>query len=124
MTYASWQPRYRVTTIAPGKLDLLVVTLIDGRRAALCAVTEYDEALAKARAFGAEHQCQIKVLPLTGPEARQFLDWTDDAPLPSPGPGEREGWIAQLMTIARDSPEPGAGADAFDLLKQMGVITT
>lgn len=36
MTYASWEPRYRVTTVHPGKLDLFVVTLIDGKRATPC----------------------------------------------------------------------------------------
>lgn len=36
MTYVSWEPRYRVTTVHPGKLDLFVVTLIDGKRATPC----------------------------------------------------------------------------------------
>ena len=122
MTYASWQPRYRVETIAPGKLDLLVVTLINGKRAALCSVLDYDAALAKARAFGKDHRCQIKVLSLTGPEARNFFNWSDDD-LPPEATDERKAAIDQLLAIARDSNDTDARQDAFDLLNDLGVIT-
>ena len=123
MTYASWQPRYQVTTIEPGKLDLLVVTLIDGKRAALCSVLDYDAALAKARAFAAEHQCQIKVLPLTGPEARHFLDLKPDDPPTDIDPVLRAEMVERLLTVARESNDPDARRDAHDLLTEWGVIS-
>jgi hypothetical protein len=123
MTYASWEPRYRVASIEPGKLDLLVVTLIDGKRAALCSVLDYDAAVAKARAFAAEHQCQIKVLPLTGPEARNFLDLTPDDPPSELDPVMRAEMVECLLTVARDSSDSDARRDAHDLLTEWGVIS-
>ena len=123
MTYASWEPRHRVTTIEPGKLDLLVVTLIDGKRAALCSVLDYEAAVAKARAFAAEHQCQIKVLPLTGLEARHFLNLTLDDPPSELDPVLRAEMVKRLLTIARDSPDSDARRDAHDLLTEWGVIS-
>jgi hypothetical protein len=74
MTYAAWEPRHRLTTIRPGKWDLFVLTLIDGKQAGLDPATDYDTALAKAQAFHRNHPCQIKVLPMTGVELRNLLD--------------------------------------------------
>ena len=73
MTHASWEPRYRITTVAPGKWDLFVLTLIDGKRASIDPVTDYEIALARARAFHRDNQAQIKVLPMTGPEVCNLL---------------------------------------------------
>lgn len=123
MTYASWEPRHRVTTVAPGKLDLFVLTLVDGARGALDPVTDYDAALARARDFQRDHKCQVKVLPLTGAEARNLLGIT--APeRPQPMDATDVSLIRDtLLTVARDGSDPEARADAIDLLTTMGVVT-
>jgi hypothetical protein len=122
MTYTSWERRHRVSTIRPGKLDLFVVTLIEGRRASIHSIMDYDLALARAEDFHGQHPCQIKVLPMTGGEARNFLGINlPDHPQPVDA-NERQRLIATLKQIARDSAEPDARRDAFDLLTEMGVM--
>lgn len=122
MTYASWKPRHRCTTVAPGKLDLFVLTLVDGARAALDPVTDYDAALARARAFHRDHQCQVKVLPLTGAEARNLLGIT--APeRPQPMDAADLGLLRDTLTdVVRNSGDGDARADALALLTDMGVV--
>lgn len=122
MTYATWESRYRVTTVAPGKLDLFVVTFIDGRRAGIDPITGYDAALAKADAFLREHRCQIKVLPMTGPEVRNLLGISlPEHPEPMDA-AVRQQIVGTLTQIARESSDADARADAFDLLSDMGVL--
>lgn len=122
MTYASWEPRYRVTTVHPGKLDLFVVTLIDGKRATLAPVTEYESALAKARAFQRDHPCQIKVLPMTGPEVRNFLGLDlPERPVPIDAAVLQQ-ITDTLLHVARESNDPDARADALALLTDLGEV--
>lgn len=122
MTYTAWQPRHRVTTIAPGKLDLFAVTLIDGRRGSIDPITEYAAALARADAFARDRRCQIKVLPMTGPEVRNLLG----VKLPDhhePMDAElRQQTIATLKQVASEGTDPDARADALALLADMGVL--
>jgi hypothetical protein len=111
-----------VTTVAPGKLDLFVVTFIDGRRAAVEPITEYEAAVAKARAFLREHQCQIKVLPMTGTEACNLLGI---APPEEPAPNDialRQEMVATLMRVARESTDADARGDALDLLASISAV--
>lgn len=122
MTYASWEPRHRVTTIAPGKLDVFVVTLIDGRRAALQPVTEYDAALAKARAFGRDNRCQVKVLALTATEARNLLALAPGAAPGTDDDADRRLLVNTLLLVAREGEDPDARREAIDLLTQMGAL--
>lgn len=122
MTYASWEPRYRVTTIKPGKLDLFTITLIDGKRASVDPIDRYHSALAKAEAFLRDHQCQIKVLPVTGVEVRNMLGI--DAP-DHPEPMDaalRQQMVDMLSEVVRDSSDGDARRDALDLLREMGVM--
>ena len=122
MTYASWNPRHRVTTISPGKLDLFVLTFVDGKQAAIDPITGYDAALAKARAFHRDHPCQIKVLPVTGPEVCNLLG-IEMPDRPEPMDAElREQFVATLTQIVRDSPDAEARRDAMDLLTELGSL--
>lgn len=122
MTYASWNRRYRVTTIQPGKLDLFVVTFIDGQRATIDPITDYEAALAKARSFHGERRCQIKVLPMTGPEVRNLLGIDlPDHPEPVDA-AVRQMMVEMLIQVARDSNDADARADALKLLAEMGVL--
>lgn len=122
MTYAAWGPRHRVTTVAPGKLDLFVLTLVDGRRATIDSVMEYDAALVRAHAFLREHPCQIKVLPMTGPEMFNMLG-IQRPECPQPIDAELfRATVERLKQIMRDSNDPDARADALALLTDMGVV--
>lgn len=122
MTYASWEPRHRVTTIRPGKLDLFVVTFIDGKRATIDPVTGYDAALAKADAFNRDHRCQIKVLPMTGTEVRTLLGiHLREHPEPMEV-AVRQQLLDTLMQVARESSDADAREDAVALLGDMGVL--
>ena len=122
MTYASWGPRHRVTTISPGKLDLFVVTLIDGLRAQLGPITDYDAALARAEEFHRDHPCQIKVLPVTGAEVRNLLGIKlPDHPEPMDA-ALRQQFVATLTQITRENSDGDARRDAFDLLEDLGVL--
>ncbi len=122
MSYLSWEPRHRVTTISPGKLDLFVATFIDGKRATIDPITEYEAALTKAEAFLREHRCQIKVLPMTGEEVRNFLGISlPDHPEPMDA-DVRQQVIDTLMQVAREGSDPDARRDALELLTEMGVI--
>ena len=122
MTYASWEPRHRCTTVAPGKLDLFVVTFIDGKRGIIGPITDYDAALAKAQGFHRDHPCQIKVLPMTGTELFNLFGIVPPKH-PEPLDAElRQQLIDTLMGVARESADGDARADAFKLLSKMGVI--
>lgn len=123
MSYAAWEPRHRLTTIRPGKWDLFVLTLIDGKQAGIAPVTDYDAALAKAQAFHAKHPCQIKVLPLTGVELRNLFGITlPDRPKPIDAEVVQE-ITDTLMQVARESSDPDARSDAMQMLAEMGVVT-
>ncbi len=122
MTYASWDRRHRVTTIKPGKLDLFAVTFIDGKRATIDPITDYEAALVKAEDFLRDHRCQIKVLPMTGPEVRNLLGiQLPDHPEPIDA-DVRKLVIDTLTQVARGGSDPDARSDAFELLTDMGVI--
>ena len=122
MTYASWEPRFRVTTILPGKLDLFVVTFIDGVRATIDPITDYEAALAKARLFHGERRCQIKVLPMTGEEVRNLLGIKlPDHPEPVDA-AVRQMMVETLMQVARNSNDADARTDALNLLADLGVL--
>lgn len=124
MTYASWGPRHRLTTVHPGKLDLFVITLIDGRRASIDPVTDYDVALARAQAFHRGQQCQIKVLPLTGPEVRNLLGINlPNRPKPMDA-AVRQQIIDTLTQVVRASSDQDARVDALQMLADLGVPTS
>ncbi len=122
MTYASWEPRYRCTTMAPGKLDLFVLTLVDGRRGHIDPVTDYEAALERARGFHGQHPCQIKVLPMTGPELCNYLGLSlPEHPQPVDAAIQQE-MINTLLRVARESNDADARADALDQLIELGKV--
>ena len=123
MSWASWEPRHRITTVTPGKWDLFIATLIDGKLASIAPVTDYDAALAKAQAFHRDHKCQVKVLPLTGVELRNLFGIAlPDRPKPIDAEVVQE-ITDTLMQVARESSDPDARTDALQLLAELGVVT-
>jgi hypothetical protein len=124
MTYSGWEPRHRVTTISPGKLDLFVVTLVEGKRVCIDTVMDYEVALARAQAFHSNHPCQIKVLPLTGGETCNMLGIRrPDHPEPM-NTEIRKLLIDRLTHIVRESNDSDARRDGFDLLIDMGAFAS
>lgn len=123
MTYTSWERRHRVTSVEPGKLNLFVLTLVDGKRAALDPIIDYDAALAKARAFYRDRPCQIKVLPLTGAEARNMLGITVPDDLQPTDAADLRLIRDTLTDVLRNTGDPDARADALALLTEIGVVT-
>ena len=85
-------------------------------------ITAYDAAVAKAHAFHRDHPCQIKVLPVTGPEARNLLGIS----LPErPQPMDvevRQQIVTTLTDVATNSSDCDARRDAISLLREMGVL--
>lgn len=122
MTYTSWESRHRCTAVAPGKLDLFVLTLVEGRRVNIDPVTEYDAALRRARAFHRDHRCQVKMLPMTGAELRNYLGMSlPEHPQPVDAADFQE-MVNTLQQVARDSSDADARADALDLLAELGKV--
>ena len=124
MTYTGWERRHRVTTITPGKLDLFVVTFVEGKRAHVDNVYEYEIALDRARAFHRDNPCQIKVVPLTGTE---FCNMFGIKPAASPEPldqATRALLVGRLTEVACKSADADARTDAVALLKQMGELAS
>ena len=60
MTYAAWERRHRCLTMAPGKLDLFVLTLVEGKLGALDSVLDYDAALERARVFHRDNRVRSR----------------------------------------------------------------
>lgn len=122
MTYPSWEPRHRLTMIAPGKLDVFVLTLVNGKRAHIDAVCDYDVAVDRARAFHRDNPCQVKVLPLTGGELRNLLG----TPVPNkPQPiddATHQLIVSTITDVAANSSGTDARRDALALLREMGVL--
>lgn len=122
MTYAAWGPRHRVTTVAPGKLDTFVLVLVNGKPVKLHPVMEYEDALARARAFHRNHPCQMKVLPMTGEELFNLLGITRPTRPQPMDADDQMLMVTTLKSILRDSADPDARADALALLTDMGVV--
>lgn len=122
MTYAAWGPRHRCTTIAPGKLDLFVVTLVEGKLGALDTVMDYEAALERAREFHRDNPCQIKVLPMSGEELRNYLGIELPKTQRPMTEAEREMVHGKLTGILRDSNDADTRADALDLLSELGMV--
>ena len=120
MMYSSWVPRNWITTIRRGKSDLYILTLIDGKCAALEPVMRYQDALEKAQSFHRDHPCQIKVLPVSGPELRNLLGIMPAEPPEPMDPALRQEMVAALKSVVRDGSDPDARRDAFELLQQWG----
>jgi hypothetical protein len=122
MTYTAWERRHRVTTIMPGKSDLFVVTFVEGKRAHVDNIYDYDVALERARAFHQDHPCQIKVIPLSGPEFCNMFG-IEKAASPEPMDEATRGLlVARLTDIVCNSADRDARTDAVALLKQFGEL--
>ena len=121
MTHAGW-PFTGFFTTRPGKLDLFVLTLIDGEIVSVEAIMDYDAALTRAQAVHRSRDCRIKVLPV---KAEVVFNLFGIEPPDRPEPVDaavREQMVSRLVQIARKSRDRGARIEAASLLEDMGVL--
>jgi hypothetical protein len=121
MNRAAW-PFSGFYTTRPGKMDLFVLTLIDGEIVRIEGILDYDEAVTRAQALHRERDCQIKVLPVTGQVAFNLFG-IEPPEHPEPmDPVLRRRFEKTVSRIARRSVDRGARIDAAELLRTMGVM--
>lgn len=78
--------------------------------------------MAKARAFQRKHPYQIKVLPRTGPEVRNFVGLDlPERPVPIDAAVLQQ-ITDTLLHVVRESNDPDARADALGLLTDLGEV--
>lgn len=119
---SSWVPIDRVVTAEPGPRDVCVVTFIEGVRAAINLVTEYEQARAKAIAFAKETKRPVKLLPVT---ARELMGFMHVKPSELFGPSADDAEMRQLVVSTcrealRECNDASVRREAFDLLVNMG----
>ena len=122
MTQIGWERRHRVTTIRPGKSDLFVVTFVEGKRAHVDPIYDYEVAVERATAFHRDHPGQIKVIPLSGPEFRNMFG-IEVATSPEPlDDATRQLVVSTLTDVAGTSNDGDVRQDALTLLSEMGAL--
>ncbi len=125
--YASWRPIYRAMCPDPGPRDLFAVILIDGKRAGLQNIGDFDEyeklSLAAAR-LAEQHKCQVKVLPMNGGELLNFFGIQPAAPQPieNMDPAFRAQAVQNCMDTIRECQDSRQRQEAMDLLRTLGVM--
>lgn len=117
----SWISIDRVVTAEPGPRDLCVVTFIEGVRAAINPVTEYEQARAKAIAFAKETKWSVKLLPVTGRELMGFMRVKpSDFASPSASDAEmRQLVVSTCREALRECDDGTVRREAYDLLVNM-----
>ena len=122
--YRSWRAAYQAMCPPPGPRDEFVVVLVNGKRVNFWPVTDYDKLRTLATRLVDEHQCQMKVLPMTGSELMNFLGLEPGAPQPMEtlDPELRQQAIVNCMDSLRESAEPREREWALDLLQKLGVL--
>lgn len=121
MTHAGW-PFSGFFTTRPGKMDLFVLTLIDGEITHVEAIMDYDAAVTRAQELHCDRDCMVKVLPVTG-QVVFSLFGIKPPERPEPrDPALRRKLVNRLANIARSSTDRGARVEATELLKEMGVL--
>ena len=121
MNRASW-PFSGFFTTRPSKMDLFVLTLIDGEIVRIEAIMDYDAAVTRAQALHRDRDCQIKVLPVTGEVAFNLFGIKPPQRSEPIDPVLRRSFQVTLSRIARSSADRGARIEASELLKDMGVL--
>jgi hypothetical protein len=117
----------RVATFAPGHGDLFVITMIGDQIVYNEPITAYDAAVWRAEAVVARLRWRrsytVKVLPLSGPEARA-LGLLPDELLAHLTPREahdmREHARETCIRALERNRDPDVRADAYDTLAKIG----
>lgn len=125
--YRSWRPRFRAMCPEPGPQDLFLVILVNGQRARIRSVEHYDRWRAAAERLADEHQCQVKVLPMTGDELMNFYGIVPGPPqsiekLKEDDPEFYEQSVRNCMDVLRECGSQDDREQALDLLTKMGAL--
>lgn len=120
MTHASW-PFSGFFTTRPRRMDLFVLTLIDGEITSIETIMDYDAAVTRAHALQRDRDCQVKVLPVTSEVVFSLFGIKPPERPEQMDPALRRKLVNRLAKIARSSADRGARVEATALLKEMGV---
>ena len=131
--WSAGQPRNcnRVAALDPGPGDLFVVTTIEGKRAFIEPITDYEKALKRAVEFARVTQRKrrftIKVLSMSANELLAHMGLTP-ADLALDGFPQDETEFRReaselCMRVLCDSGDAIARADAHELLTQLGSVS-
>lgn len=69
-----------------------------------------------------DYECEIKVLPLTGPSMFAYLGIRPQDQAEPMTPGERRELTDTLLHVVRTSNDASARTEALDLLASLGVV--
>ena len=122
--YRSWRPRFRAMCPEPGPQDLFLVILVNGKRASIQSVEDYDRWRWAAERLAEQQQCQVKVLPMTGDEMMNFYGISPQPPQPIANLDRefREQAVRNCLDVLRECGSQKDRAQALDLLTKMGAL--
>ena len=122
--YRSWRPRFRAMCPEPGPQDLFLVILVNGQRASIQSVEDYDRWRWAAEQLAEQQQCQVKVLPMTGDEMMNFYGISPQPPQPIANLDRefREQAVRNCLDVLRECGSQKDRAQALDLLTKMGAL--
>jgi hypothetical protein len=122
--YRSWRPRFRAMCPEPGPQDLFLVILVNGQRASIQSVEDYDRWRWAAEQLAEQQQCQVKVLPMTGDEMMNFCGISPHPPQPIANldPEFREQAVRNCLDVLRECGSQEDRAQALGLLTKMGAL--
>lgn len=123
---SGWTDPNRIVTAQPLPTDALVVTFFDGKFAAVHPVADYESVRARAIAFAKKHKFPVKVLPVTFPEALNFMGISREAFVASTSQDERRDMralsVQALKKVLREENDGVVRKGAYDLLVNMGEL--
>ncbi len=122
--HQSWRPRYRAICPDPGPDDLFVVVLIEGKRVAMHPVADHARWRWAAEQLAQSHQCQVKVLPMTGDEMMNFYGIRPAPlqPIENLDPVFREQAVQNCLDVLRECRSQEDREKALKLLVHLGAL--
>ena len=115
------QQKHRAVCPEPGQLDRFLVVLVNGRRVGIFGVDQHSHLRMVCVQHAMQHQCQIKVLPVTGEELLNLFGFEPAEPQPM-DPAFRQHAIKACSDVLRDSQNADERAEAMAFLHQLGAV--
>jgi hypothetical protein len=111
-----------VAALRPSYRDVVVVTTLAGKVAALDGVKDYDAAIQRALRLAGEQTGPVKVLPMTMGEALTFCRISVDEFLSDFTDDEWREHCIRVCTPGLTDPDPRVRADAVAVLTDLGAM--
>lgn len=123
-SWQSWRPVYRAVCPEPGRRDVFLVVLVNGRRVSVQPVTDYERLRDVLETFAREQECYVKMLPMTGSELMAFCGITPSEPQPMDTlePAFRAQAVLNCLDVLEQGVEPCERQEALDLLRKLGAL--